>query len=71
MKHVFLGLLGGLVVYEFVALKTQSEGDTISEIMWEATTDRPIVPFALGVVMGHLFWQHRSRAAAPLPSDPL
>lgn len=66
MKKVFLGLVGGLLAYELVALSNQDEGDTISEIIWEATTQRPLVPFALGALMGHFFWQRsESRARKP------
>ena len=31
-------------------------GDTISELTLAAAMRHPIIPFALGVVMGHLFW---------------
>lgn len=57
MKSVFLTLVGALVAYELVTLANDSDGDTISEIVWEATTQRPIVPFAAGVLCGHFFWQ--------------
>lgn len=57
MKPFFLGLVAGAVVYEVIALANACEGDTISEIVWASTTQRPIVPFAAGVLMGHLFWQ--------------
>jgi hypothetical protein len=59
MRAAFLALVGGLLVYEFVALRNECDGDTISEIVWTATTERPIVPFAAGVVCGHFFWQRR------------
>lgn len=57
MKRIFLGLVCGMVVYELVALADKDEGDTISELFWTVSTKRAIVPFALGVLMGHLFWQ--------------
>ena len=57
MRNIFLALVGGLLVYEFFALRNKCPGDTISEIMWTTTTKRPILPFALGVLMGHFFWQ--------------
>lgn len=57
MKNLFLALVGGLCVYELVALKTRCKGDTISEIMWTATAHRPILPFAVGCLCGHFFWQ--------------
>lgn len=56
LRRVFLGLVAGLVVYEIVALRNECEGDTISEIVQAATTRRPIVPFAAGVLCGHFFW---------------
>jgi len=57
MTNVFLSLVGGLVVYELVALRTKCAGDTISEIIWTATKRRAILPFAAGVLCGHFFWQ--------------
>jgi hypothetical protein len=57
MKRIFLGLVGGLVIYELVTLANEHDGDTISEIIWDATTQRPLVPFAAGVLCGHFFWQ--------------
>lgn len=42
-----------LFVYEIWALKTEAKGDTITEII---KSQRPIVPFAFGVLMGHFFW---------------
>jgi len=69
MKNAFLALVGGLCVYELVALKTKCEGDTISEIMWTTTTKRPILPFAFGVLMGHFFWQRVSDAPPTGPDQ--
>lgn len=54
---IFLGLVGGLLAYEVYALADECDGDTISEIMWATTAKRPILPFAMGVLMGHFFWQ--------------
>ena len=59
MRSVFLALVGGLVIYEWVALRNECDGDTISEIVWTAATERPIVPFAAGVLCGHFFWQRK------------
>jgi len=64
MRRVFLGLVAGLVIYEVVALADQKDGDTISEIVWEGTTNRPILPFAFGVLMGHFFWQRATGSSA-------
>ncbi len=68
MRKVFLGLVGGLVAYELTAILTHDEPDTISAIFWDAATNRPILPFAMGVLMGHLFWQHARSDAPPRSS---
>lgn len=55
MIYVLLAGVVLLFVYECWAAATHTPGDTISEIVWRASR-RPIVPFAFGVLMGHLFW---------------
>jgi hypothetical protein len=55
MIWIFATLCLGLIVYEFVALY-RSRGETISEIFWRLSR-RPLIPFAFGVLCGHLFWQ--------------
>jgi len=45
-----------LLVYEGLAIY-QSQGNTISEIIWRLTRTYPLVPFALGLLCGHFFWQ--------------
>jgi hypothetical protein len=55
VSNVFLALVLLLLLYELVAFKRQNH-ETISEIFWRLSA-RPIVPFAMGVLMGHLFWQ--------------
>jgi hypothetical protein len=67
-ERIFLGLVGGLCVYEVVTLSNKCEGDTISELAWATTTKRPIVPFAFGVLMGHFFWQRVESAARTFPA---
>lgn len=57
MRRLFYALAAGLCVYELVTLANRHPGDTISEIVWDATTKRPLVPFACGLLMGHFFWQ--------------
>jgi hypothetical protein len=67
MQRIFAGLVGGMLIYEYVALRNTCEGDTISEIIWAATTKRPLVPFAAGLLCGHFFWQ---RANGSKPAEP-
>lgn len=56
MSWVFAGLCVALLVYEAFALGTRAPGDTISEIVWRLS-QRPLIPFVFGMLMGHFFWQ--------------
>lgn len=53
---VFWVLCAALLAYEFYALATPGADDTISEIVW-GLSSRPLIPFVLGFLMGHFFWQ--------------
>ena len=46
-----------LIVWDIYAAITPVHGDTISEVLWTATTQHPVIPFLFGMLMGHLFWQ--------------
>jgi len=65
MPRAFLALVAGLCAYELVALTQHKKGDTISELMWSTTSHYAILPFAMGVLMGHFFWQRNPGSPAP------
>jgi hypothetical protein len=50
-------ILGG---WDIVVAANSQSGDTISEIVLEASLRRPIIPFLAGVVSGHLWWSQPS-----------
>lgn len=54
-------LIGGIValfVYEIIALvRREPKTPTISSIVWTITTRTPLLAFAMGMLMGHFFWQ--------------
>jgi hypothetical protein len=53
---IIVGVTIGLIGWDIYVASDGIAGDTISEIMLKVAKDHPIVPFALGVVIGHLFW---------------
>lgn len=55
---IFVLILGVALIlgYEIWAIRRKEPGDTISEIFWKASR-KPLVPFALGLLCGHLVWQ--------------
>lgn len=54
---VVIALLIVGVVYEAYTLSNAKPFDTISETVWRASFNRPIVPFIAGMLMAHFFWQ--------------
>lgn len=48
-----LAIVGVFDGYMYINNKT-----TLSKAVWEASVKVPFVPFAAGLVMGHLFWSN-------------
>ena len=50
-----------IAVYDIVAITAWGVGATISRVVGvDASFDAPTIPFAFGMLMGHLFW-HQPR----------
>lgn len=45
-----------LIAWDVYVAANDVKGDTISELMLAFARKHPILPFALGVLFGHLFW---------------
>jgi hypothetical protein len=56
-ERLFWWLVGGLVAYELLALVNNRKHETISSIIRRYTTDRPMLPFAGGLLCGHFWWR--------------
>jgi hypothetical protein len=46
-----------LIIYDIWAWNVGGTEATISWVTWEWATKYPAVPFGVGFVCGHLFWQ--------------
>ena len=62
-KWVMVGVILFIAVYDLVILAIGGTAATISQAVGiEGSFDSPLIPFAVGFVMGHLFWpQKRSK----------
>jgi len=40
----------------FAAWRKSDDHETISVVLRRAAMNRPVIPFAFGYLMGHLFW---------------
>lgn len=55
---LFAAGCGLLLTYEVLAHLDDTD-PTISRYIWRACAYSPMVPFTVGVLCGHLFWQSR------------
>lgn len=46
----------GLVAWDVLAAANRTQGDTISEIIRDWSSEHPILAFAAGLLCGHWFW---------------
>lgn len=60
-KWAWVGAIAGLIIYDVIMASNGIPGDTLSEFVWTITDHRLtfFLGFALGVVVGHLFWQKK------------
>lgn len=49
----------GLIGWDIYAAANSIKGDTISEVLLSSSINHPILPFAFGIIFGHLFWPQR------------
>jgi hypothetical protein len=56
-----------VVAYDLVAAFYGKSGATISEVILQTSLRRPLVPFAFGVLMGHLFFPQEIPPQFPSP----
>lgn len=45
-----------IVVFDIIALMLWGENGSLSRVMLAIARQWPIAPFALGVIVGHIFW---------------
>ncbi len=47
-----------LGLYDIYAAAYGGGEGTISVVIWDYAQDYPMIPFVMGVLMGHFFWQN-------------
>jgi uncharacterized membrane protein len=53
---IMVATVVGLIGWDIYVAATPIRGDTISEIIRQAAYKHPMIPFTLGVLIGHWFW---------------
>lgn len=56
-EPLFWAIIAALIAYELIAILTGPNSDTITEIIQRRTTQHPIIPLIIGLILGHLFWR--------------
>lgn len=55
-KVVMIATAALIILWDIYVAVEPTPGDTISEVLLGWAMQHPIIPFAIGVVCGHLFW---------------
>jgi len=55
-KIVIIVAVVGIITYDIVMATNKTSGDTVSEVIWQTIKGNPWIPFLVGFVCGHLFW---------------
>lgn len=53
---LFLSIITAIYVWDAGMLVQGRPGDTVSGIVSSWSQQQPILPFAVGVLVGHIFW---------------
>jgi len=48
--------LVGFIIWDIWLAADRIEGNTISEVVRKVSKPHPMIPFALGVLIGHWYW---------------
>lgn len=51
------GIIGFDIIMALKQTKNPKTFKTISRLVWDSAKKYPMVPFAIGILCGHLFWQ--------------
>jgi hypothetical protein len=55
-RHVIAAAAVLLVAYDLAAVRLWGEPATLSRVLTDWSREWPVIAFALGVVVGHVFW---------------
>lgn len=55
----------GLIVYDVWVCIKYGSASTISWVTWTTCRKYPIIPFAAGILCGHLFWVQQTGMTTP------
>jgi hypothetical protein len=55
---VLLSVAIVLIIYDIIVVALFGRDETISWQMWLISQKYPVIPFALGFVMGHILWHN-------------
>lgn len=58
-KILLLVALVILIGYDIYVFAKKDFTATISAFVWDKSEKYPILPFSIGVICGHFFWQRR------------
>lgn len=66
---VLASVLAFIAIYDLYVALTSDYRSTVSYVCMQAALAYPIIPFLVGVLMGHLFWPQAPHGAVQIPHD--
>ena len=58
VKTAVVAIVAVIVVWDIYLASDEVDKNTISELVRDVSDDSPMIPFALGVLIGHWFWDN-------------
>jgi hypothetical protein len=55
-QWTLIGVTFALVCYDAAVMSREGVNTTISRVVLQWSQNNPLIPFAFGIVCGHLFW---------------
>jgi hypothetical protein len=59
LSLLFLAIVAAIWLWDWFAVIKGRDGETVSATLSEWSRAWPILPFLIGILIGHLFWPHR------------
>lgn len=56
LSILFLGIVVAIHIWDVTMMATARPEDTVSALVRDWSNKQPILAFAVGVLMGHVFW---------------
>ena len=58
VKTAVVTMVAGIILWDIYLASDEVDKNTISKLVRDVSDESPMIPFALGVLIGHWFWDN-------------